>query len=127
MRVFRTHRRLPTWIAALAILLASLAPALSHAFASASGSDWVEICTAQGAKWVKMGEDGADRVPGSAHSLDHCPFCSLHAPTLGLPPVTNLALQPLRLSEEVPPAFLFAPHTLHVWVSAQPRAPPFFS
>jgi hypothetical protein len=127
MRAVRAHRRLTSWIAALAILLASLAPALSHALASATGTQWVEICTAQGSKWIKAGEDGSERSPASAHVLDHCPYCSLHAPTLGLPPATPLARLPLRLSHKLPLAFLSAPRTLHAWVSAQPRAPPLFS
>ncbi len=127
MRALRTHRRLTSWIAALAILLASLAPALSHALASATGSNWVEICTTQGSKWIQAGEDGSERAPASGHALEHCPYCSLHAPALGLPPTTDLA-QPLPgLCHEVPLAFLSAQRTLHAWVSALPRAPPLFS
>jgi hypothetical protein len=127
MRAVRAHRRLTSWIAALAILLASLAPALSHALASATGFTWIEICTTQGSKWIKTGEDGSEPGPASAHVLDHCPYCSLHAPTLGLPPAAHWAHLPLRLSHEVPLPFLTAPRTLHAWVSAQPRAPPLFS
>jgi hypothetical protein len=127
MRALRTHRRLTSWIAALAILLASLAPALSHALASATGSNWVEICTTQGSKWIQAGEDGSERAPASGHALEHCPYCSLHAPALGLPPATDLAQPPPGLCHEVPLAFLSAPRTLHAWVSALPRAPPLFS
>ena len=127
MRALRTHRRLTSWIAALAILLASLAPALSHALASATGSNWVEICTTQGSKWIQAGEDGSEQAPASGHALEHCPYCSLHAPALGLPPATDLAQLPLGLCHEVPLAFLSAPRTLHAWVSALPRAPPLFS
>ena len=127
MRAVRAHRRLTSWIAALAILLASLAPALSHALASATGTNWVEICTTQGSKWIQAGDDGTEGSPASAHTLEHCPYCSLHAPTLGLPPAPPVGQLPLRLSHEVPLAFLFAPRTLHAWLSAQPRAPPLFS
>lgn len=127
MRARRTHRRLTTWIAALAILLASLAPAMSHALASAAGTLWVEVCTSQGAKWIQAGEDGTERAPASAHLLEHCPYCTLHAPALGLPPAAPSAHLPLPLSHAVPLAFLSAPRTLHVWVRAQPRAPPLFS
>lgn len=127
MRAVRAHRRLTSWIAALAILLASLAPALSHALASATGSNWIEICTTQGSKWIQAGEDGTERAPASAHLLEHCPYCTLHAPVLGLPPAAALAHLPLQLSHAVPLAFLSAPRTLHAWVSAQPRAPPLFS
>lgn len=124
MRAVRTHRRLISWIAALAILLASLAPALSHALAPATGTNWIEICTTQGSKWIKASQDGSERAPASAHVVDHCPYCSLQTPTLGLPPAHHLAQLPLGLSHEVPPAFLSAPYTLQAWVSAQPRAPP---
>jgi hypothetical protein len=127
MRATRTHRRLTSWIAALAILLASLAPALSHALAPAMGSNWVEICTTQGSKWIQAGEDGLEHAPASGHALEHCPYCSLHVPALGLPPATDLAQPPLGLCHEVPLAFLSAPLTLHAWVSALPRAPPLFS
>lgn len=126
MRVVRAHRRLISWIAAFAILLASLAPALSHALAPATGTNWIEICTTQGSKWIKANQEGPERAPATAHVLDHCPYCSLQTPTLGLPPAERLAHLPLRLSHEVPLAFLSAPRTLHAWVSAQPRAPPLF-
>lgn len=127
MRAVRAHRRITSWIAALAILLASLAPALSHALASATGTNWIEICTTQGSKWIPAGEDGTERAPPSAHLLEHCPYCTLHAPALGLPPAAALVHLPLQLSHPVPLAFLSAPRTLHAWVSAQPRAPPLFS
>ena len=127
MRAFRVPVRLTGWIAVLAILLASLAPSLGHALASGTGSNWVEICSAQGSKWISAGEDGADHAPAAAHVLDHCPYCSLHAVSLGLPPVASLTHLPLRLAHAVPLAFLAAPRTLHAWVSAQPRAPPLFS
>lgn len=116
-----------SWIAALAILLASLAPSLGHALALANGTTWIEICTTQGSKWIPAGKDGSQQAPASAHVLEHCPYCSLHAPTLGLPPATQLAPLPLALGQELPLAFLAAPRTLHAWVSAQPRAPPLFS
>jgi hypothetical protein len=127
MRAFRAQRRFTTWIAVLAILLASLAPSLSHALASATGTNWIEVCTTQGSKWIAAGEDGSERAPASAHVLEHCPYCSLHAPGLALPPANDATLLPSRLAHEVPLAFLAAPRTLHAWVSAQPRAPPLFS
>lgn len=127
MRAVRAHCRLTCWIAALAILLASLAPSLSHALASAANSNWIEVCTTQGAKWVQAGDEGSKQAPASAHVLEHCPYCSLHAPALGLPPAGDRVHLPLRLGDEVPLAFLAAPRTLHAWVSAQPRAPPLFS
>lgn len=125
MRASRAHARLTSWIAVLAVLLASLAPSLSHALAPAAGSTWTEVCTVEGSKWVQAGDDGS--APSAAHVLDHCPYCSLHTPTPGLPPAAPVVQLPLAAAQAVPRAFLAAPRTLHAWVRAQPRAPPLFS
>jgi Protein of unknown function (DUF2946) len=127
MRAARAHAQFTSWIAILAVLLASLAPTLAHAFRSDAGVSWIEVCTTQGAKWIQAGDDTPERAPATAHVIDHCPYCSLHTPTLALPPTATPAPALLPLSHEVPPAFLAAPRTLHAWVSAQPRAPPLFS
>ena len=127
MLVPRAHARLISWIAVLAILLSALAPSLGYALQMSKGGDWVEICSTQGNKWVQVGEEGVQHAPAMAHVLDHCPYCSLHAPSLGLPPATDWARQPSGLAHEVPLAFLAAPRTLHAWLRAQPRGPPLFS
>ena len=127
MRASRAHRLLTTWIAALAILLASLAPSMSHALGAVQPASWIEVCTTQGSKWVVPGKDGSERAPALAHVLEHCPYCSVHAPALGLPPALDSVLVPSRLAHEVPLAFLASPRTQHAWVSARPRAPPLFS
>lgn len=128
MQALRAHRRLTSWLAALVMMLVSLAPTLSHALVAVTGGDWVEICTAQGAKWVQTGDADAERTPAStAHALEHCPLCSLHTPALGLPPPASSALLPMLLAHERPLAFFSAARTLHAWVTAQPRAPPLFS
>lgn len=127
MRAVRHHLQLAGWIAVLAILLSALAPSLSQALAAGTGSNWVEVCTAQGSKWMAAGEAGTEPAPASAHVLDHCPYCSLHAPALGLPPVASMPPLLLQRAHEVPRAYLAARRTLHAWVSAQPRAPPLFS
>lgn len=125
MSALRARARLTGWIAAFAVLLSALVPTLGQAVAAA-GSPWVEVCTAQGAKWVQAGDDGSEPGPASEHVFDHCPFCPLHAPMSGLPPA-GLAQLPVLQASDVPTAFLAAPRTLHAWVSAQPRAPPQFS
>lgn len=124
MRALRAHRQLPTWMAALAILLASLAPSLSHALGRAQAGSWNEICTAQGSKWIAEKSDGSPSAPTASHVFEHCAFCSVHAPGLGLPPTPELRPLPIEGHGEFPPAFYAAPRTLHAWVSARPRAPP---
>lgn len=123
MRKHRAHRRLASWIAALAVLVAALAPALSHAM----GSGWVEVCTVQGSKWVQVDDGGDAGQTAPAHAFEHCPYCSLHVPALAVPPVSRQLPLVLAPTDEFPLAFLAAPRTLHAWVSAQPRAPPFSS
>ena len=130
MRSARARLRFTGWVAILVVLLASLAPSLSHALGATQGASWVEICTAQGSKWVQgdsADSGGSKSAPAFAHPLEHCPYCSIHMPALGLPPTLLIVPLELGLEAEVPPAFLAAPRTSHAWVSAQPRAPPLFS
>lgn len=121
----RVTRRLATWIAVLAVLMAALAPAISHALASDGSSAWIEVCTAQGSRWLQAdAERGEDSTPGTGQTLKHCPYCNLHPNVLGIPPTPVMALPASESATAVPRAFLAAPHTLPVWTSAQPRAPP---
>jgi hypothetical protein len=124
MRRLRTQRQLTGWIAVLAVLLASLAPALSHALGGSNGASWVEVCSTQGSRWVQSDPDEPGGAPVQAHLLEHCPYCSIHAPALGLPPVPERTPLEPGLKDEFPLAFLAAPRTPHAWVSAQPRGPP---
>ncbi|MDZ7855821.1 DUF2946 domain-containing protein [Sphaerotilus sp.] len=108
----------------MAILLASLAPSLSHALGSAKAASWIEICTLQGSKWIAEKTDDSPSAPTVSHVFEHCSFCSMHAATLGLPPSAELVPLPIEGHGEFPPAFYAAPRTPHAWVSARPRAPP---
>ncbi|HEX2604283.1 MAG TPA: DUF2946 domain-containing protein [Oxalicibacterium sp.] len=126
----RQMRRLTAWIASFAILLATLAPAISHAMAAMHGTsaDWSEICTASGAKYVKVA-DVAPSKPAThqVSHFEHCPFCFSHAGALGLPPDNDLHLPSVAGTQILPPLFYRAPRPLFSWATAQPRAPPAFS
>jgi Protein of unknown function (DUF2946) len=129
MRFNRATRVLSSWIAVLAILMAALAPSTSHALGAKSGALWIEVCTSAGAKWVQPDGSFTDQVPvsGDAHLFEHCPYCSLHASDLAIPPEPVVQALVISSSGLVPTAFLVAARTLHAWTSAQPRAPPRFS
>ncbi len=106
----------------------ALLPTLSHALASARGdSAWAEICTPQGMRLVAVSADPDESSPAplsAAAHLEHCPYCAQSAGTLGLPPAP-MGVPFLPVASAEPPAlFLQAPHTLHAWRIAQPRAPP---
>ena len=121
----RAHR-LALWIASLAILFGTLAPAALQAL-SAAGGAWAEVCTASGARWIRVGDTAPSEKPaGAGHVLGHCPLCGLHTPTLGLPPAHESGLPSAAAGFAVPALFLAAPRPLFAWLSAQPRAPPVF-
>jgi Protein of unknown function (DUF2946) len=81
----RLSRRLSGWLLA-ALLLATLAPAISRALAAGppqDGQDWVELCTSQGMQWVLANDLAGDPVagPDGEHpgALDRCGHCTLAA------------------------------------------------
>lgn len=124
MRSRHIRHHTTVWIAALAILLAALAPSLSQALRRAQGGPATEVCTAQGTRWVQDAPEGPGTPHGAAQLMAHCLYCATHVPTLGLPPAATTLVLVQALSQAVPAAFLSAPHRLHAWLSAQPRAPP---
>lgn len=132
MRTLRpSHTLITSWIAALAVLMASWAPALGQALGLDRGpAAWVEVCTTQGSKWLNKpsGRAAGDTSPApGAHGLfDHCAYCSAHAPVLGLPPAAGLLLRPADHHGDGPLAITVVPRTRHAWWSAEPRAPPRF-
>jgi hypothetical protein len=111
----------------LVMLFAALAPAISHGLASGS-SDWVELCTAQGSRFVAVDQRGdatpADPAPSAGGHFEHCPFCHLASSGMAPPPAMAVATLLTHLRDGLPARFLSAPHTAHVWRAAQPRAPP---
>jgi hypothetical protein len=120
---FIKHRKLVHWIAAFAILLGALAPAVSQALSLAnSGQGFVvEICSSNGSKMTQV--IGGDETSSSPAMGSHCPYC---------------VVQPIYLLSRVS-AFEFvapqsyvaqslisyqAPQILSAWVRLPSRAPP---
>ena len=125
MHLDRSIRRLVSWIACVAILVGALAPGVSHALQARTGdSTWVEVCTALGAKLVKVDASSDESTSPAGPLLEHCPYCSLQADQIALPPVSP-PLPVLSLLDAGPPErFFSAPRTPFAWAAAQPRAPP---
>lgn len=121
-------RRFAAWIACCAILLAALAPALSHAFMSPEGQQaWVEICTAQGTKLIQVGAEhnpeASEPQPPTDH-FEHCPFCNPNNVATGLAPGDDLFIATVEHHRVFPALFYQAPNGLFVWNPAASRAPP---
>jgi len=134
MRMTHAMHRITSWIAICAILMAALAPTISHAIAAATDApnNWAEICSVNGSKLIEIrtvsGNDHQTPQPvNHTTHFEHCPFCMMHALSLGMPPATEFKLPVLQGTAFIPTLFLQAPRPLFAWATAQPRAPPFFS
>lgn len=114
------------WTACVAVLMASLAPALSQAWQAIgpaeARSGWAEVCSALGTRWVRTDEGSTAPAP-AGDPMAHCPYCAWHAPWID-GPASRFSLPPLARSSEQP---LTQPRGIRprtAWPSAQARAPP---
>lgn len=139
MLIDRQGRRVVTWIATFALLLASLAPSISHVIFAAKWSGYpneTELCSAGTEHYEDSDLPAAhasltdhDAPAGQDHGLhfEHCPFCFTHAGSFGAPPTAEFTV-PLAVGATViPQLFLLSPRPLFTWATAQARAPPAFS
>ena len=117
---------LAAWAALLAILMAVLAPTLSHAYAEPGGTRTitVEVCSATGiAMTHQMAVDDSGGVPTASHGFEHCPFCQTGGSPVVLPSSRVQLLLMLGAGHH-PPLFYSASTPLFAWTAAQPRGPP---
>jgi hypothetical protein len=106
MILSKVTRRFTAWIACFAILLAALAPSISHAMAGAgSTSAWIEICSIAGTRFVPADDGGSPGLPSN--------------PLLTLPVIDGKPV--------LPSLYYQASRPLFAWASAQSRAPPALS
>ncbi|NHZ93158.1 DUF2946 domain-containing protein [Massilia sp. CCM 8733] len=127
MRLNRRATALASWMAMLAMLMAILAPALSHAFAGDAGASYLsaDICRADSAAASADGMAAGDAAAPPPHEgkLKHCPYCHHGNGILMLPPAPcALALA----VADAPPAAQLpdAPKPGSAWAPAQARGPP---
>jgi hypothetical protein len=119
--------RLISWIACLAMLLAALAPAVSHALSSVEhAGNAVEVCTMAGMQVVLLDADGGKIKPPLHKSMGmaDCPYCASHANAIGLPTASAPILARLSPVVLAPSLFYHAARPLYAWAPAQSRAPP---
>lgn len=117
------HRIATGWIALLATLLVTLAPAATGAWSASSGLSWNRICSASNIESAKRGRPDA---PATPQAFDHCPYCALHADLAPPPDPRGADAGVAPAFRALPAAFMRAPRANAVWTSAQPRAPPRF-
>ena len=120
----KLNRKLVHWIAAAAIAMSALAPAISQAVSLVKGDHGfvMEVCSAEGNKiFVEIGAaDGAD---ASLPNVGHCPYCVTHA---SITPAfnTNLTFAAPTSFALLSKLFYQSPKPLVVWVTPPSAAPP---
>jgi len=111
------------WLALCVAVLGALAPPLSHALHATRGqsSQWVEICTSNGPRWMALGQSVDTRtgtvatdasplsgsqssVPDTPAMLEHCPFCLLSFDRLAPLPNTEVHFFTAPGKAVLPPA-----------------------
>ncbi|OYY10376.1 MULTISPECIES: DUF2946 domain-containing protein [unclassified Polynucleobacter] len=117
------HSKLVHWIAALAIWLGALAPAVSQALSLASNGQGfvVEICSTNGTKMTQV--IGDDEPSSSSAMGSHCPYC-LVQPIYLLPSFSTFQfVTPLGYTVQAKFSYQ-APQRLSAWIRLPSRAPP---
>lgn len=112
--------RLAVWIACFAILMAALAPSISHMLAAHRGMASAPHCHPEAMA------DAPQHSPAhqAAALLVDCEYCTLQADLPALPPFPQPALLLVEQLQYLPPLFFLAPQPLFIWLHARSRAPP---
>ena len=143
MRVSEIRRYIAAWTACFAVLMASLAPSISHfiaapTFASTQTVESSVTLASNHQHHMGMGHhvsvDATDNAePSLAHGsgshppslhFEHCPFCFTHAGSFGLPLHVFLPLPAVKSALTLPVLFYLWPGRPFAWTPAQARAPP---
>jgi hypothetical protein len=114
--------RLIHWIAAMAIAMSALAPAVSQAVSLAKHGQGfaMEICSSNGAK---ITVDIQTEEQDVADQIQPCPYCVAQnavTPTFN----TNLTFEAPNSFALLPKLFYQSPKPLAVWVTPPSAAPP---
>ena len=120
---FIKHRNLVHWIAALAILVSALAPAISQALSLVSNGQGfvVEICTTNGTKMTQV--IGEEESSSSAVMSAHCPYCVIQ-PLYFLPEVYVYVFVVPQSHGAIIAREYLAPRLFSAWLTLPTRAPP---
>ena len=110
------------WIAAVAIAMSALAPAVSQAVSLAKGGHGfaMEICSVDGSKTQIDVQTGDQDL---ADQMQPCPYCVTHG---SITPAfnTNLTFEAPNSFALLPKLFYQSPKPLSVWVTPPSAAPP---
>jgi hypothetical protein len=113
------------WMATFAVLFGALAPAVSVALQGVGTPGWDLICTAQTEQWGAAAPELGTRksAPSRVHAVEHCPYCSVHAAALGMPPSGSLPSD-IPFTHAKHSYYVAAAPTRRLWSYALSRGPP---
>jgi hypothetical protein len=114
--------RTAAWAAWAAMLMATLAPAVSHALAARDGTWWAEVCSAQGARRLPAGSGPA--LPDPSALQAPCGYCTAPATDVAVPQPETAWRAPDVGSTVVSCRGSCLPNATARWSFSQPRAPP---
>lgn len=122
--------RRTSFIALLAMLMLAFAPTISKVIASEKNtSNWVEVCTTDGGRWLSAAEMGLpsvhEQTPSEIH--DHggeCSYCNLQVTKFLAS--SNQSYTATNVVSLIPSLFYLAPKPLFAWTHSRSRAPPSF-
>ena len=127
-------KRLASLIAIMAVVFASLAPSISHAFPAKNNQANVlqELCSAQGVKRFVAVDLAVDtqKAPSqnqAAMHFEHCPYCATHAGSVAITvsPIA-LLLAEINAVEHIPTYAVALPLSFYQ-VTPPSHAPPAIS
>ena len=122
MRLHALHSRLTAWLALLALVLGTLAPAVAQSMlAGSERAGWVQICSASGMAWVQLDANG-DGAPQGNQAANGCTWCTAQV-VGGLPPQPT-AWRAVNLAAAAPAPGFASAVLARSWAPAQSRAPP---
>jgi len=101
-------------------------PTITQAMQGRDALNQLSICTQFGSKWIASDSAApGDRknAPGGAHPYEHCPYCSVHAAGLGMPPAA-FESPALPLAHAAHWRYSAATPALDFWSDALSRGPP---
>ena len=127
-------KKFTSWIVILAVVFASIAPSISHAFPVENNQATLlqQLCSAQGAKRfiavdLAVNTQKAPSQNQAAMHFEHCPYCATHACNVAITttPIA-LFLAQINATEHIQKNALVLPSAFYL-ISPPSHAPPVIS
>ncbi|CAB3780201.1 hypothetical protein LMG28614_01014 [Paraburkholderia ultramafica] len=125
----RFLRKIDSWLGLFAILMATLAPTISHTLAARANDDAMsgEHCSITSMNGISLMRDDAASKHAQMAGGDACRYCSLLAYLPAVPSVEALFVVAVRARQHTVATRFESVRRVEPLTFARPRAPPFAS